>query len=784
MLNHLLFCFFTFAAFGSGTPFFLVPEDGSSQVDATNCATLASAYNFNGFPEGFEGSVATLTVNLMTSSEYPDDVEGSTCFGTLSIAGQAQSAFYFRLTHVDNVLLNEGMYDCVLITGGEMECFSTGEVEANYEEMVADQMAADNEEEEEYVSATVEAMKAGTWSIEELGLDYELEVGDVVDIHNMFAKDLRMHTKELHNENEEEYKVNMAYADELEATAATMTTQEHARRFLRKSGNVGKFRACKTYDKCIKKFEKAVDKLMGQTTHEEQKEREKYCKKPPHKRGRNHGISCCGRSSWWGICIPAPDCCGKVQIGWDCYSKDRCPPGMSTCGLLRDFCDKSGSGVCTEKDIGFVISLVDIAANIAMLAFTGPAAGAVKTAVTTGAKAIAKQVAKGAVRGAMRAAASAAAKLAKAIAKNLASNLRKHLKKAGKELKKELKDDIKEEMLMLMQAKEAKDKEGITMGEVAAMLDPTGIVHLVQFLDEADQCVYPISMSADEFLSLEGLSNTAKAYDTAPYPMQNLGGSGCSKSNQCLECQGDCDNDSQCMPGLWCFQRDGKAAVPGCRSGGSGDVSNYDYCYDPVLAGHSVVNYGSLENLGKNGCSTSRKCGQCEGDCDKDSECRTGLKCFQRSGFTAVPGCAGQGVSNYDYCYDPNHGKKLLNLGGSGCTSSKKCGKCQGDCDNDSQCQPGLKCFQRDGKAAVPGCQGGGDQDVSNYDYCIPTSMYEEALAAEAATLPQAESVEAMSLSEGSVLTYGLAGIGFFAIIFGVYRGMTKPPQYVEVEEH
>merc|ERR1719493_630580 len=154
----------------------------------------------------------------------------------------------------------------------------------------------------------------------------------------MFAKDLRMHTKELHNENEEEYKVNMAYADELEAQAEAMTTQEHARRFLRKSGNKGKFRACKTYDKCIKKFERAVDKLMGETTHEEQKEGEKYCKKPPHKRGHTGSISCCGRG-WWGMCWPP-----------------------------ADFCGKRGSGVCTEKDAGFIISLIDIAANIAMLA--------------------------------------------------------------------------------------------------------------------------------------------------------------------------------------------------------------------------------------------------------------------------------------------------------------------------------------------------------------------------------------------------------------------------------
>jgi len=36
--------------------------------------------------------------------------------------------------------------------------------------------------------------------------------------------------------------------------------------------------------------------------------------------------------------------------------------------------------------------------------------------------------------------------------------------------------------------------------------------------------------------------------------------------------------------------------------------------------------------------------------CDKDSECMTGLICKQRGGTEAVPGCSGSGVSGKDYC--------------------------------------------------------------------------------------------------------------------------------------
>ena len=37
----------------------------------------------------------------------------------------------------------------------------------------------------------------------------------------------------------------------------------------------------------------------------------------------------------------------------------------------------------------------------------------------------------------------------------------------------------------------------------------------------------------------------------------------------------------------------------------------------------------------------------------------------------------------------------------------------------DNQCASGLKCFQRDGGEAVPGCEGGEDVNAGT-DYCIP----------------------------------------------------------------
>ena len=42
----------------------------------------------------------------------------------------------------------------------------------------------------------------------------------------------------------------------------------------------------------------------------------------------------------------------------------------------------------------------------------------------------------------------------------------------------------------------------------------------------------------------------------------------------------NCHNsDSNCDTGMVCFQRDNQNSIPGCNSGGSGDVYGYDYCY-------------------------------------------------------------------------------------------------------------------------------------------------------------------------------------------------------------
>jgi len=104
-------------------------------------------------------------------------------------------------------------------------------------------------------------------------------------------------------------------------------------------------------------------------------------------------------------------------------------------------------------------------------------------------------------------------------------------------------------------------------------------------------------------------------------------------------CGGDCDKDEHCEKGLVCYQRDGVTTVPGCEGQGKKD---WDYCVEPVTV------------LSDQGIDPKPQLQECTGDCDKDSGCVGALKCFQRKEFEPVPGCSGQGVEGWDYCYDPD----------------------------------------------------------------------------------------------------------------------------------
>ena len=62
-------------------------------------------------------------------------------------------------------------------------------------------------------------------------------------------------------------------------------------------------------------------------------------------------------------------------------------------------------------------------------------------------------------------------------------------------------------------------------------------------------------------------------------------------------------------------------------------------------------------------------------------------------------------------------GPSLRSYGGTPPSNRRPLYRCEGDCDSDEDCQPGLICYQRDGYHPVPYCFLDG---TSDHDYCIP----------------------------------------------------------------
>ena len=115
------------------------------------------------------------------------------------------------------------------------------------------------------------------------------------------------------------------------------------------------------------------------------------------------------------------------------------------------------------------------------------------------------------------------------------------------------------------------------------------------------------------------------------------------------ECEGDCEVDDDCKGDLLCWQRQGSQPIPpGCS--GHVHAPNHDYCWDPKYT-KLLVNKGN---------DPTEPLGQCEGDCEDDSDCRGGMQCYQRTncGTGCIPpGCKGTPqLTSHDYCWGGEYG--------------------------------------------------------------------------------------------------------------------------------
>ena len=93
----------------------------------------------------------------------------------------------------------------------------------------------------------------------------------------------------------------------------------------------------------------------------------------------------------------------------------------------------------------------------------------------------------------------------------------------------------------------------------------------------------------------------------------------------------------KCDGNLICHQRNRGQAVPGCT--GKSLATSRDYCIPP-------------------GTQSRGKLGECEGDCNRNSDCEGNLVCHQRNSYDPIPsGCRGRLSWRTDYCVKPGNNR-------------------------------------------------------------------------------------------------------------------------------
>mmetsp|Transcript_23744 Transcript_23744/g.49499 ORF Transcript_23744/g.49499 Transcript_23744/m.49499 type:complete len:1140 (-) Transcript_23744:263-3682(-) len=193
-----------------------------------------------------------------------------------------------------------------------------------------------------------------------------------------------------------------------------------------------------------------------------------------------------------------------------------------------------------------------------------------------------------------------------------------------------------------------------------------------------------------------------------------------------LKLQGE-QYDSYCVTFLGATASKGAPMILGrCDSG---ERFGWDFISEKVYGNPTAAPtepFPQLTYEGRDACNENTPCGVCTGDCDGNSGCEPGLKCFQRGRdeTSQVPGCSVGGpgdVPGSDYCYDPDAPlPNLVWFGKEACTPNEPCNRCTGECNGDDGCIGDLKCMVRqEGQSdPIPGCRNGGLGNVSGGSYC------------------------------------------------------------------
>lgn len=283
---------------------------------------------------------------------------------------------------------------------------------------------------------------------------------------------------------------------------------------------------------------------------------------------------------------------------------------------------------------------------------------------------------------------------------------------------------------------------------------------------ETTTCKIARYWHTNEFTVYHGTS-TSNPYSASNLSTLRARKNTCTSSRPCDICEGGCQMDSDCKDTMLCFHRSNQTQkVPGCFGKGIGGITGGEnYCYDP----NSPVIKGAIDAaLSAPGCSKEKPCGVCQGDCDNDDECAGDLVCHQKAGPASVPGCLDFDKSSANFCVKPRigvspisgapvtgapstrapvkpsptvgvvsgqpaevtrvptaiathvSGTSILLLRKIECSKNNPCAMCQGDCDNDDECEGVLICKHKDTGGSIEGCAG---FDNSRSDFCTMPSV-------------------------------------------------------------
>ena len=215
------------------------------------------------------------------------------------------------------------------------------------------------------------------------------------------------------------------------------------------------------------------------------------------------------------------------------------------------------------------------------------------------------------------------------------------------------------------------------------------------------------------------------------------------------ECEGDCQTNDDCGPGLICLQRNKGDPIPGCAGNIWGSRTDYcirqEYVYDetvtptptllpidsitstptlsPIIPITStptaapIVSVTSKPTVSPISPATSTPT---MSPIVPETSTPTMFPTVAKTSAPTLSPITQYPSSEPSIAPMPTKAPVLIPLkfvGDNLPPSLLPLGECEGDCRDDSDCQHGLVCFQRDKGDPLPGCRG--DINGSRTDYCV-----------------------------------------------------------------